>query len=217
MKIQELKVTRIGNSRGVRLPASSLKRYAVGAELVMEERAEGILLRPKGPGVEKLSWEETAREMAGGGEEWSEWDALDGEGLDSVPWEGPRTGRTAERGARDKAGINTEKTRIRRYEIRWAVLDPSRGSEMAKTRPIVIVSLDELNRRLQTVTVCPITSQLHPAWRSRLPLRCAGRPAEIAVDQIRTISKTRLREKLGVLSDREASALRRLITEMFGE
>ena len=217
MKIQELKVTRIGNSRGVRLPASSLKRYAVGAELVMEERAEGILLRPKGPGVEKLSWEETAREMAGGGEEWSEWDALDGEGLDSVPWEGPRTGRTAERGARDKAGINTEKTRIRRYEIRWAVLDRPRGSEMAKTRPIVIVSLDELNRRLQTVTVCPITSQLHPAWRSRLPLRCAGRPAEIAVDQIRTISKTRLREKLGVLSDREASALRRLITEMFGE
>jgi mRNA interferase MazF len=88
---------------------------------------------------------------------------------------------------------------------------------MAKTRPVVIVSLDELNRRLQTVTVCPITSQLHPAWRSRLPLRCAGRPAEIAVDQIRTISKTRLREKLVVLSDREASALRRLITEMFGE
>ena len=88
---------------------------------------------------------------------------------------------------------------------------------MAKTRPVVIVSLDELNRRLQTVTVCPITSELHPAWRSRLPVRCAGRPAEIAVDQIRTISKTRLREKLGALSEREASSLRRLITEMFGE
>jgi mRNA interferase MazF len=217
MKIQELKVARIGNSRGVRLPASSLKRYAVGAELVMEERAEGILLRPKGPGVEKLSWEETAGEMAGGGEDWSEWDALDGEGLDSVPWESSRPGRIAEKAARYKAGIRPPKTVFRRYEIRWAVLDRPRGSEMAKTRPIVIVSLDELNRRLQTVTVCPITSQLHPAWRSRLPLRCAGRPAEIAVDQIRTISKTRLREKLVVLSDREASALRRLITEMFGE
>ena len=217
MKVQELKVARIGNSRGVRLPASSLKRYAVGAELVMEERAEGILLRPKGPGVEKLSWEETAREMAGGGEDWSDWDALDGEGLDSVPWEDPKRGRIAERGARYKAGINTEKTGIRRYEIRWAVLDPCRGSEMAKTRPVVIVSLDELNRRLRTVTVCPITSELHPAWRSRLPVRCAGRPAEIAVDQIRTISKTRLREKLGALSEREASSLRRLITEMFGE
>jgi mRNA interferase MazF len=217
MKIQELKVARIGNSRGVRLPASSLKRYSVGAELVMEERAEGILLRPKGPGVEKLSWEETAREMAGGGEDWSEWDALDGEGLDSVPWESPKTGRIAERKARYKAGIRPPQTVFRRYEIRWAVLDPSRGSEMAKTRPVVIVSLDELNRRLQTVTVCPITSELHPAWRSRLAVRCAGRPAEIAVDQIRTISKTRLREKLGALSDGESSSLRRLITEMFGE
>jgi len=79
------------------------------------------------------------------------------------------------------------------------------------------VSLDDLNRCLQTVTVCPITSELHSAWRSRLPVRCAGLPAEIAVDQIRTISKTRLREKLGALSDGESSSLRRLITEMFGE
>jgi mRNA interferase MazF len=217
MKIQELKVARIGNSRGVRLPASSLKRYAVGAELIMEERAEGILLRPKGPGVEKLSWEETAREMSGGGEDWSEWDALDGEGLDSVPWEGPKRGRIAERGSRYKPGIRPAKTVFRRYEIRWAILDPGRGSEMAKTRPVVIVSLDELNCRLQTGTVCPITSELHPAWRSRLPVRCAGRPAEIAVDQIRTISKTRLAEKLGALSEGDASSLRRLITEMFGE
>ena len=82
---------------------------------------------PKGPGVEKLSWEETAREMAGRGEDWSEWDALDGEGLDSVPWEGPKTGRIAERRARYKAGIRPPKTVFRRYEIRWAVLDPSGG------------------------------------------------------------------------------------------
>ena len=217
MKVQELKVARIGNSRGVRLPASSLKRYAVGAELVMEERAEGILLRPKGPGVEKLSWEETAREMSGGGEDWSDWDALDGEGLDSVPWEDPKRGGSPRGEPAIRPGSVSPKTVFRRYEIRWAVLDPSRGSEMAKTRPVVIVSLDELNRRLQTVTVCPITSELHPAWRSRLPVRCAGRPAEIAVDQIRTISKMRLREKLGALSEREASSLRRLITEMFGE
>jgi mRNA interferase MazF len=88
---------------------------------------------------------------------------------------------------------------------------------MAKTRPVVIVSLDELNARLQTVTVCPITSRLHPAWRCRLPVRCEGRPAEIAVDQIRAVSKTRLGSRIDALSDDEASSLRRLITEMFGE
>jgi mRNA interferase MazF len=88
---------------------------------------------------------------------------------------------------------------------------------MAKTRPVVIVSLDELNARLQTVTVCPITSRIHSAWRCRLPVRCEGRPAEIAVDQIRAVSKTRLGLRIDALSDDEASSLRRLITEMFGE
>lgn len=106
---------------------------------------------------------------------------------------------------------------MKRYEIRWTALSPSRGAEMAKTRPAVIVSLDVLNRQLQTVTVCPLTSELHPSWRSRLQVRCDGRQAEIAVDQIRTVSKHRLGEKLGSLRKNEAAALRRVITEMYGE
>ena len=88
---------------------------------------------------------------------------------------------------------------------------------MAKTRPVVIVSLDVLNARLQTVTVCPLTSRLHPAWRTRLAVRVARKSAEVTIDQIRTISKSRLGRKLGVLSAADASQLRRLITEMYGE
>jgi mRNA interferase MazF len=106
---------------------------------------------------------------------------------------------------------------VKRYEIRWAALDPTAGAEMAKTRPVVIVSLDALNERLETVTVCPLTSRLHPSWRTRLQVRAGRRPAEIAVDQIRTISKTRLGRKIGALTEQEAGALRRLITEMYGE
>jgi mRNA interferase MazF len=105
---------------------------------------------------------------------------------------------------------------VKRYEIRWATLDPAQGSGMAKTRPAVIVSLDHLNERLGTITVCPLTTQLHPAWRSRLPVRCGRQPAEIAVDQIRTISTARLGRKIDGLSDKDAAALRRLITEMYG-
>ena len=217
MKTRELKVARIGNSRGVRLPASSLKRYSVGSVLIMEERAEGILLRSGGPGVDKLSWEDTAREMAVTGEDWSEWDAVDMDGLDSAPWESPKEGRVGEGRSRYGSKPHPGRDVIKRYELRWAKLDPSRGAEMAKTRPVVIVSLDELNARLKTVTICPITSQLHPAWRCRQPVRCVGRPAEIAVDQIRTVSKTRLGSRIGFLTAEEASALRRLITEMFGE
>jgi mRNA interferase MazF len=106
---------------------------------------------------------------------------------------------------------------VKRYEIRWAALDPVQGAEMAKTRPAVIVSLDALNQRLQTVTICPLTSRLHPTWRTRLGCRVGGQSAEIAVDQIRTVSKGRLGRKLGALSNEQAGALRRLITEMYGE
>ena len=106
---------------------------------------------------------------------------------------------------------------MKRYEIRWASLDPTQAAEMAKKRPAVIVSLDALNEKLQTVTVCPLTSQLHPSWRSRLQVRCNRQDAEIAVDQIRTISKSRLGTKIGALTEDEAAALRRIITEMYGE
>ncbi|WP_419164124.1 type II toxin-antitoxin system PemK/MazF family toxin [Candidatus Palauibacter sp.] len=74
-----------------------------------------------------------------------------------------------------------------------------------------------MNRFLDTVVVCPVTTTLHPQWRSRVQIRCAGKDAEIAVDQIRVIRKQRLRNRLDRLTAEEAAALRRLITEMYGE
>ena len=87
---------------------------------------------------------------------------------------------------------------------------------MAKQRPVVIVSRDELNARLDTLTVCPITSQLHPTWRTRLSVRVARKNVEVAVDHIRSVSKVRLGKKLGALAPSDAAALRRLIVEMYG-
>ena len=78
----ELKVTRIGNSRGVCIPAATLERYHVGESVVMEERTDGILLRPTGDAISKLSWHETAKEMAAAAEDWREWDTTTGDGLD---------------------------------------------------------------------------------------------------------------------------------------
>jgi antitoxin MazE len=92
----ELKVVRIGNSRGVRLPAGALARYRIGDTVLMEERSDGILLRPRGPVSAKLSWEETAREMARSGEDWSEWDATLPDGLESVPRQAPKVKRVGE-------------------------------------------------------------------------------------------------------------------------
>ena len=105
----------------------------------------------------------------------------------------------------------------RRYEIHLANLDPTVGAEISKTRPVVIVSDDLMNRNLRTVVTCPLTTRLHPSWRSRLQVRCEGRPAEVAVDQIRTLSKTRLIRKLDLLGESDARSLRLLISEMYGE
>ncbi len=88
----KLKVARIGNSRGVRLPAASLRRYRIGETVLMEERSDGILLRPIGPAVVKLSWEETAREMAVDSEDWSAWNAAATDGLADLPWQSAKGG-----------------------------------------------------------------------------------------------------------------------------
>lgn len=106
---------------------------------------------------------------------------------------------------------------MRRYEIYWARLDPVEGSEMGKTRPSVIVSDDLRNRILPTVVVCPLTSVPRPRWRTRLSILCSGKPADICVEQIRVLSKERLGDKLGSLSESEAGELRELLSEIFCE
>ena len=97
MKSRQLKIARIGNSRGVRIPADTLHRYHIGDEVVMEERDDGILLRPRGPAIPKLSWQETARQMASASEDWSAWDATLADGLAASPWEPAERRRVAER------------------------------------------------------------------------------------------------------------------------
>jgi antitoxin component of MazEF toxin-antitoxin module len=95
MKSVELKVARIGNSRGVRLPARTLERYHIGDAVLMEERTDGILLRPPSRASSKLSWEDTAREMAAANEDWAAWDGALADGLDEIPWDA-RPSRVAE-------------------------------------------------------------------------------------------------------------------------
>jgi antitoxin component of MazEF toxin-antitoxin module len=97
MRRTEIKVARIGNSRGVRLPAATLKRFEIGDTVIMEETLEGILLRPHGPLVSKLSWIETAEQMAAARENWDEWDTTVGDGLDQIPWDEQAPRRVAEK------------------------------------------------------------------------------------------------------------------------
>lgn len=105
----------------------------------------------------------------------------------------------------------------RRYEIYIANLDPTMAGEIRKSRPVVIVSHDAMNRLVETVVVCPLTTNIHPRWRGRIQVICDGRDAEIAVDQIRAISKRRLGRRIDRLSRPDALELRRVISEMYCE
>ena len=107
--------------------------------------------------------------------------------------------------------------KAKQFDIVLVNLDPVLGSEMAKTRPAVVVSKDEMNAALETVVVCPLTTKLHPRWRSRVQITTGGKRAEIAVDQIRTVSTQRLVRQLDAISAKAASELRRTISEMYGE
>lgn len=106
---------------------------------------------------------------------------------------------------------------IKRYEIYFADLNPTIGSEIKKVQPVVVVSQDEMNKYLETIVVCPLTSKIHSHWRTRLQIKCLNKHAEIAVDQIRTISRRRLQKKIDKLSSEKASQLRKIITDMYGE
>lgn len=103
---------------------------------------------------------------------------------------------------------------IHRYGIYWTALDPTKGKEVQKTRPSVVVSLDEINAS-GVVVVCPLTTSLHPSWPQRLQIQCAGRDAEIMPDQIRAVSIHRFGKHIHTLSEQDAESLRDLLSRLY--
>jgi antitoxin component of MazEF toxin-antitoxin module len=93
MNTIKLKISRIGNSGRVRIPAGTLARYGITDSVVMEERSDGILLRPLGRAEPKLSWEESAAAMSKADEDWSEWEATAGDEIALPPWVATRAPR----------------------------------------------------------------------------------------------------------------------------
>jgi mRNA interferase MazF len=83
-----------------------------------------------------------------------------------------------------------------RGDVYWVSLDPTIGSEIQKTRPCLIVSPDDMNAALPRVIIAPITSK-GQALGCRPELIFNGKPARILLDQIRTVDKERLRNKMG--------------------
>ena len=103
---------------------------------------------------------------------------------------------------------------IRRGDVFLISLDPTRGDEIQKTRPCVIVSPNELNANLRTFIVAPLTSGGHP-YPFRVPCKFQGRSGHIVLDQIRTVDRERLIRRLGKLSSSTLARILDVLQEMF--
>jgi len=100
------------------------------------------------------------------------------------------------------------------YNIVLVNLDPTIGSKIKKTRPFVVISPDEMNKHLQTLTIAPLTSQ-SKNYPTRIEVKHNQKNGWIVLDQIRTIDKQRVLKLLDKLTEREITKVKLVIKETF--
>ena len=103
---------------------------------------------------------------------------------------------------------------VSRGDIFLVTLNPTRGSEIRKTRPCVIVSPDELNSHLRTFIVAPLTTGGHP-YPFRVRCTFDGKDGQVVADQLRAVDRERLVKHLGRLSDTTFNELLGVLQAMF--
>lgn len=104
--------------------------------------------------------------------------------------------------------------KLRRGDVCLVELDPTRGTEIRKTRPCVIISPDELNDHLRTVIVAPLTSAGRPS-PFRVSCKFARKDGLVVIDQIRTVDRERLVKRLGALQQDTLVQVLGVLREMF--
>jgi mRNA interferase MazF len=101
--------------------------------------------------------------------------------------------------------------KIKQYDIWLADLNPSKGSEPGKTRPVAIVQTDLLNETHLSTLICPITTNVKSEielLRVHLKKNQLDKLSDVLVDQIRAIDNKRLLSKLGKLTKEQQAKLR---------
>ncbi|WP_339794974.1 MAG: type II toxin-antitoxin system PemK/MazF family toxin [Imperialibacter sp.] len=103
---------------------------------------------------------------------------------------------------------------LSQYSIVLVNLDPTVGSEIKKTRPCVVISPNELNFNIRTVTIAPMTST-SKNYPTRVRVNHDKTEGWIVLDQIRTIDKQRVIRLLGKLASNEITEVKRVLKETF--
>jgi len=105
------------------------------------------------------------------------------------------------------------KMEIARGNVFWARLDPSIGSELQKTRPVVVLSINPLNKARKTVVVVPLSTSA-PAIEFLNVTMKGGSVARC--EHIRSIDKARLADKIGSISDADMEKIEEGISRILG-
>ena len=103
--------------------------------------------------------------------------------------------------------------KVRRFDIWLVDLNPTKGREINKTRPCVVISPNEMSA-LSTVLMAPMTTKGFE-FPCRIACRFKGKKGLILLDQIRAIDKSRLVKKLGMVSSKTQQNLCSGLQEMF--
>ena len=101
-----------------------------------------------------------------------------------------------------------------RGDVYLISLDPTRGSEIRKTRPCVVVSPDELNDHLGTFLVAPMTTGGHP-YPFRIACQFQDKVGYVVADQLRTVDRIRLVRRLGQLPADTMNQVLNVLQQMF--
>lgn len=96
---------------------------------------------------------------------------------------------------------------MNRGDVYWVNLNPTKGSEIKKTRPCVLVGATPINKARRTVVVVPLSTSATARPPIVIPVECEKKQVAAVCDQIRTVDKSRLESQMGRLSNKDMDKL----------